>query len=93
MQIKNYLEDVVIGYVDETLPEIEDFCGCPRCRLDVMALALNDLKPKYVVTPLGYVYARMDELEAQFLADTIVAVTRAIKIVKEHPRHQHERPN
>lgn len=87
MRLVNYMEDVVISYVDEVLGEDEGFCGCPRCRLDIIALALNDVKPKYVVTPKGYAYARMDNLEAQFKADTIVAVSKAIKMVKEHPRH------
>lgn len=81
------MEDVIISYVDQVLPETEGFCGCPRCRLDVIAIALNSVKPKYVVTPKGFAYARMDNLEAQFEADTIVAVSRAIKAVREHPRH------
>lgn len=87
MEIKNFMEDVVSSYVDEALEKEEDFCSCARCRLDVMALTLNDLKPKYVVLPRGYAYARMDELQAQFLADTIVSVSRAIKIVRKKPRH------
>jgi len=29
----------------------------------------------------------MDNLEAQFEADTIVAASKALKAVKEHPRH------
>ncbi len=85
------MEDVVAAYVGEVCAEDEELCQCERCRMDVMALALNDLKPKYVVLPKGYAYARMDELEAQFQADTIVAVTKAIRLVKEHPRHTPER--
>ncbi len=57
------------------------------CRLDVIAIALNDVRPKYVVTTKGYAYARMGELQAQFKADTIVAVTKALKIVEAHPLH------
>jgi competence protein ComFB len=83
----NFMEGVVMAYVDEVIADDPDFCDCPRCRLDVLAIALNDVKPKYVVTTKGLAYARMGELQAQFRADTIVAVTRAIKIVKAHPRH------
>jgi competence protein ComFB len=88
MELMNYMESVVISYVDEVMEGgHDDFCGCPRCRLDVIALALNDIKPKYVVTSKGFAYAHMGELQAQFRADTIVAVTRAMKIVKANPRH------
>lgn len=87
MELMNFMEGVVMAYVDEVIADDPDFCDCPRCRLDVLAIALNDVKPKYVVTTKGLAYARMGELQAQFRADTIVAVTRAMKIVKAHPRH------
>ena len=87
MELKNVLEDVVASYVDEVLEQDQDFCGCHSCRLDVIALSLNSLKPKYVVSPKGYVYAKLDELRAQFQADIVVATTKAIKVVKKNPRH------
>jgi len=87
LELVNFMEDVVASYMDEVLGKDKSFCGCPRCRLDVIAIALNDVRPKYVVTTKGYAYARMGELQAQFRADTIVAVTRALKIVNKSPRH------
>lgn len=87
MELTNYMEGIVRGYLDEAVAKDSDFCGCSRCRLDVVALALNSLQPKYVVTTRGFAYAHMGELQAQFRADTIVAVTRAMKIVKANPRH------
>ncbi len=87
MELVNFMEDVVASYVDEVTAKDKSFCGCPRCRLDVIAIALNDVSPKYVVTTKGYAYARMGELQAQFRADTIVAVTRALKMVNKNPRH------
>jgi competence protein ComFB len=87
LELKNVMEDVVASYVDEVLGRDENFCGCPCCRLDVIALTLNRLKPKYVVSPKGYVYAKISELQAQFQADTIVAATKAMKAVKKNPRH------
>lgn len=87
MHLKNYMEDVITSYVDEVIEGDGAFCGCPRCRLDAIAFALNHVKPKYVVTSKGYAYAKMGELQAQFKADAIVAVTRAVNTVKENPRH------
>lgn len=85
--IRNYLEEAVSSYLSEALQDDTEFCKCDKCRLDVMALALNDLKPKYVVTDKGYVFVKASELEAQFRADTVIAVRKAMKIVKENPRH------
>jgi competence protein ComFB len=87
LELVNFMEDVVATYVDEVIKNDKSFCGCPRCRLDVIAIALNDVRPKYVVTTKGYAYARMGELHAQFRADTIVAVTRAVRIVSRNPLH------
>lgn len=87
LELKNVMEDVVASYVDEVLEQDQDFCGCHSCRLDVIAFSLNSLKPKYVVSPKGYVYAKMGELQAQFRADTVVAATKAMKVVGRSPRH------
>ena len=87
MELKNYMEDVVASYVDEAAKKDGEFCNCPKCRLDVIALALNELKPKYVVTDKGYAYARMRELEAQYRTDVIVETTKAMQMVKSRPRH------
>ena len=87
MELKNVMEDVIASYVDEVLEKDKDFCGCSRCRLDVLALSLNSLQPKYVVSPKVYVYAKIAELQAQFRADIIVAATKAMKVVKRSQRH------
>jgi len=87
LELINFMEDVVSSYVDEVIQNDTTFCGCPRCRLDTIALALNNVSPKYVVTSKGYAYARMGELRAQFRADTVVAVTKALKVIRKRPRH------
>jgi len=87
--LRNYMEEVVDSTLDEILAHhADDICTCERCRLDVMALALNHLPPKYVVTDMGYIYTRVNELESQFKADITVAVTNAIKIIRKNPRHE-----
>lgn len=87
MELKNYMEDLVASYIDEAAKKDKDFCNCPKCRLDAIALALNALKPKYVVTDKGYAYARIGELEAQYRTDVIVETTKAMQQVKSRPRH------
>lgn len=56
--------------------------------LDVQALALNRLPPRYVVSDQGEVFARTVSLNsAQFEVDILHAVLTAISIVTAHPRH------
>ncbi len=86
MIFKNYMEDAVEAELDDVL-ELADACKCERCRMDIKALALNHLPPKYVVTDKGYVYTKVNELAAQFRTDITVAITNALKVVSRNPRH------
>ncbi len=63
-------------------------CTCPRCRIDVIALALTNLPAKYVVAeredamvPLLSVY------ESRYNAAVVTQVINACKQVMESPRH------
>lgn len=82
----NLIEDMVLETVNELLKK-EGVCDCEQCKLDVAAIALNSLPPRYVVTAKGASYAKADMLDLQKYIDIIGAVTKAIKLVKEHPRH------
>ncbi|RJP33140.1 MAG: competence protein ComFB [Actinobacteria bacterium] len=84
------MEEVVNRTLEEILSPRDDVCKCERCKLDIMALALNHLPPKYVVTDMGYIYTKVNELESQFKADVTVAVTNALKIIRKNPRHEEE---
>ncbi len=47
MAVVNVMESVVRGRLEFLLQEV-DCCKCDKCMDDMMALALNALKPKYV---------------------------------------------
>lgn len=87
MIFRNYMEEVVDSTMGEILGRDQDICKCDRCLMDIKALALNHLSPKYVVTDMGYIYTKINELECQFKADIAVAVTNAMKVVRKKPRH------
>jgi len=89
-QLRNYTEEAVKAYIEKWYSEA-DVCQCDGCRLDVMAIMLNNLKPKYVVTDTGALYAQMDEFDPQNRIDFMREMTQAIKIVSKRPRHT-ERP-
>jgi len=86
VQIKNYMEDVVFGQMKEVLADI-NMCTCEKCLLDVAAIALNDLPPKYVVTEKGELYSKVNTLGQQSEVDVVAAITKAAVLVKRRPRH------
>ncbi|HAP31444.1 MAG TPA: competence protein ComFB, partial [Firmicutes bacterium] len=53
----------------------------------VAAIALNYLPPRYVVASQDAAYAKADLLSLQKYIDIAGAITKAVKLVKEHPRH------
>lgn len=87
MRLKNYMEDAVRNTLEELLEKRSNVCKCSRCRLDIIAFALNHLPPKYVVTDKGHTYTRVAEMAQQFGTDLVVALSKAIKHVNKNPRH------
>ncbi|HOY69185.1 MAG TPA: late competence development ComFB family protein [Candidatus Ozemobacteraceae bacterium] len=87
VQMVNRMEPMVHQAVDEALVREKKVCSCERCRHDITALALNMLPPRYVVTPLGEVVTNVDLQSSQWKADIMMAVYRAIEIVRGRPRH------
>lgn len=88
MNLKNYMEELVW----QTLREIISVnkvkvCGCDRCLLDIVAIALNDLTPQYTVSKSGEIYKKASMFNSQQQAKVIAAVTSAIMLVNEKPRH------
>jgi len=87
MKLKNYMEIIVFDNLDKVLDEYGDACKCERCRLDIAAIALNNLPPKYYVTEKGEIYSKVNELNQQFRTDVITAISKAIQRVKAKPNH------
>lgn len=79
----NIMERLVVEKLDLVFSKF-NCCKCDRCRKDVAAIALNKLKPKYVVTS-------QDAMEAmtspQTSAEVYTALVQAILVVKAKPRH------
>lgn len=85
-QIINCKELMVKECVDELLADSHG-CKCEKCRRDIIALALNNLKPCYVTTKLGEVMTKIRSTEQQEETNIIVEVTKAINIVQKNPQH------
>ena len=85
-RLKNHMEDIVAKAVDQYMPQT-DMCHCIKCRMDVMALALNRLSPVYVVTDMGNLFASIDSTYVQNQVNAEIAVLKAIELVKNSPKH------
>ncbi len=88
LRLFNVMEIMVLETVSEILSHNETLCNCERCRMDIAALALNDLPNSYVVTVEGEVMLRVQSLKQQAKVDVIKAVSKAIARVADYPHHQ-----
>ncbi len=85
----NKMEKAVMGMVDKLYAEgRHPTCLCDRCKLDVVALALNNLPSKYVVTNVGNAVTNVALESSQWQANLTLAVCNAIDIVHGNPRHK-----
>ncbi len=85
LEVQNTI-DYLAGH-PELLGTSEGACFCRHCRMDVAAIALNRLHPRYVVTSQGEAMARAERFQTQCDVDLLSAVVTAIHIVHDAPRH------
>ena len=88
MNLINFMEETARRSLGEILaePAYRDFKPTPKEKLDVLAIALNRLPPRYIVTERGHLFSRVDELRQQFKTDLLVELARAIDQVRKNPR-------
>jgi len=84
--LNNYMEMCVAELAPRVLTTA-GVCSCETCMLDVMAIALNNLPPKYVVTKRGELYTKLSILQHQFDVDIVAELSKAAEVVGRNPRH------
>ena len=84
----NETERIVLEQMEIQLEEkgSEEICKCQDCVLDMTALALNSLKPRYRVYLIGTVYAQT-QLDDGIAEEVKIAVSSAIKKIADNPSH------
>jgi len=85
-RLHNAMEDVVLQTVDKRM-EKGDICDCENCRLDIMSIMLNRLPTHYAVSDAGALYGRVKAIDFQPHVDITIAMTEAIELVQQRPRH------
>ncbi len=64
---------------------------CPRCVEDALALALNNLPPRYAATEEGVVLVRAELGQPPEKALLVAALLNALQQVATNPRHERGR--
>jgi competence protein ComFB len=90
LKLHNYTETVVRQTLDELLAKREIPCKCEKCRLDIMAIALNNLPPQYYVSQKGEVFAKIIASYMDTRTRVITEIAKAVMQVEKHPQHQTE---
>ena len=87
--MKNIAEDAIAEAYDKVRPQVAGFCGCAKCRDDVLSYALNHIRPRYSTgePPEGAVLSRIEFSSEAGQAQLIAVVLDAIKTVAARPRH------
>ena len=86
LELKNIVKEVVWEMVENNLQSL-NVCRCSKCKHDVLALTLNNVKPKYVVTQKGALISKTDYMSRTMQTNLLAEIARAARIVKDHPRH------
>lgn len=86
LELRNLMEDVVNDALED-VRKYYDFCSCAQCRMDISAMALNKIPPRYVVSNKGESYGRAELLAMQSNLDILNIVLEAVKMVQQKPRH------
>lgn len=83
IKVINIHERMVASRIEAALKKF-GCCSCTLCRNDAMAMALNSVSPKYIVTT----EADIEELLKNESPDEVTqAISKAILHVKANPRH------
>lgn len=90
LELQNYTETVVREVLNEMLGRRNDICKCEKCRLDIMAIALNNLSPHYFVSRKGEVYSKLLASYMETRTKVVTEVTKAIMLVERQPHHDPE---
>lgn len=85
----NVTEEIVRGLVSFLLrgSEYQTFCRCRQCELDIMALTLNALPPKYVASSSSRDRVFREMNTPEMIEEINRQIIHAIHVVGKAPRH------
>ncbi|MDD2510056.1 MAG: late competence development ComFB family protein [Syntrophomonas sp.] len=87
MRVINIVEELVWECINEVIEHRPGKCRCDRCIADICALALNQMKPRYVASDRGKTISKAAFLEKDLKIALLVVVADAVERVNANPRH------
>jgi hypothetical protein len=81
----NLTEKLVLKKLDATLKKM-NCCRCDRCKEDIIAISLNNLKPMYIVATKDEIRQKVHELN-EMGSEVTTEVIKAVLTVRKNPRH------
>jgi len=87
--VKNYMEICVDIILEDLINRgmYKNVCTCEKCLDDVKAKALNNLKPYYITSKKGEVFAEYSSLEMHKHMEIFVEVTKAFEVISKNTNH------
>lgn len=82
----NVMEEIVKDKIIYFMRQF-DLCTCERCKADTIALTMNGLMPKYIVTTPAAVAPLVSYYTNRLIPDVTVEAIKACMTVKDNPRH------
>lgn len=87
MALYNVMEEVVHEVLIRYKDQLHLTCQCEHCMNDIMAIALNELPPRYIVNQDYVPYVRAAHVaDRQGATNIILIVTKAAAFVSKSPR-------
>ncbi|MEK4711645.1 late competence development ComFB family protein [Sporosarcina sp. FSL K6-5500] len=87
MALYNVMEEIVRDVLMQYKDKMQLTCQCERCFNDIMAIALNELPPRYIANEEYGPYVRAAHVaDRQGATNIILIVTKAATFVSNSPR-------
>lgn len=87
MALYNVMEEVVRDVLMQYKDQLQLTCQCERCLNDIMAIALNELPPRYIANGVYGPYVRAAHVaDRQGATNITLIVTKAATFVSSSPR-------
>ncbi len=82
----NVTEKLVLSKLEATLKKM-NCCRCDRCKEDIVAIALNNLKPMYMVASRKDIEIKIHSSLKDIGSEITTEVIKAALTVRKNPRH------
>jgi len=87
MPLINVMEQIVSRKVESIWNSDAVRCKCEKCKIDVISLTLNQIKPRYISSPEGRIFVTMEVQNGPLDGEITAIINDSIHKVNDNPRH------